>query len=889
MMRRLLTLALVLLLTPVRVTAQQVILAGNSPNTTTAVTVGAALPAGTNNIGDVDVLTLPALPAGTNNIGDVDIASIAAGDNNIGNVDVLTLPNVTNAGTFAVQESGAALTALQLIDNLVLAEDGVHSSGEVGILTFAVRNDAQAALAADGDRIPLSVNSQGALYVTGGGGGTEYTEGDTDATITGHALLWEDTGNTLRTISAATPMPVTCPDCSGTGVSDVDDSSFTVTSDDLAPTGYLFDDVTPDSVDEGDIGVPRMAANRIPYGIIRDGAAGAERGASVTANNELLVELGAGAASIGTLGANSGVDIGDVTLTAGTADIGNVNLEIGGTAITAGAGAVAATTIRMTLASDDPAVVSLQLLDNAISGAGFNITQLAGATTPMTTTQADGLALTLDALNVASFGYVYNGTTLDLMRGDATNGVLVNLGANNDVTVTGSVTVTATNLDVQSGGADLATEATAAAILTSTNFAAAFGTAGTADTQVLSVQGIASMTPLLVNPGTAASWGVHAEDSAHSSTHAGVQVLAVRQDSQVDFGADGDYVPLSINDAGELRVAFAGAAGGTSLADDADFTDGTTPGTPIGGVAEQASPSTVTEGDFGWVAITLNRAMKVTLFDTAGNALTPSVDQVEDDAFANADTGPMVLAVRDDTLGAHSGTDGDFEPLHTNANGALWVQDVNIGTIFGTDAIFGTAGTADADVLSVQGIASMTPLLVNPGTAANFAIYVEDAGETAGGNLAMAGTVRRDTAASSAGTTADNATLNTDASGLLWTRAMDPCTANNTTTIPISVAADTAVIAAGGGSTRTYICGGVLVASAAEVVNIWEGTGTACGTSSAALAGSTTEANGMSLAANGGFEVSRTIRGIGTNVDVCVRLSATNRVSGWLSYVQVAQ
>lgn len=43
---------------------------------TSAVAVSAALPAGTNNIGDVDVLTLPALPAGNNNIGDVDVASV---------------------------------------------------------------------------------------------------------------------------------------------------------------------------------------------------------------------------------------------------------------------------------------------------------------------------------------------------------------------------------------------------------------------------------------------------------------------------------------------------------------------------------------------------------------------------------------------------------------------------------------------------------------------------------------------------------------------------------------------------------------------------------------------------------------------------------------------
>jgi hypothetical protein len=46
---------------------------------------------------ELQVDVVAALPAGTNNIGDVDIASIAAGDNNIGNVDVVTMPNVTLA------------------------------------------------------------------------------------------------------------------------------------------------------------------------------------------------------------------------------------------------------------------------------------------------------------------------------------------------------------------------------------------------------------------------------------------------------------------------------------------------------------------------------------------------------------------------------------------------------------------------------------------------------------------------------------------------------------------------------------------------------------------------------------------------------------------------
>lgn len=79
--------------------ATQTTLAALNTKVTACNTGAVVLAAGTANIGDVDVLSLPAIPAGTNNIGDVDIASIAAGDNNIGNVDVVTLPAVTGAVT----------------------------------------------------------------------------------------------------------------------------------------------------------------------------------------------------------------------------------------------------------------------------------------------------------------------------------------------------------------------------------------------------------------------------------------------------------------------------------------------------------------------------------------------------------------------------------------------------------------------------------------------------------------------------------------------------------------------------------------------------------------------------------------------------------------------
>lgn len=48
--------------------------------------------------------------------------------------------------------------------------------------------------------------------ITSFGGGTQYTEGDTDASITGTAILWEDGSDTLRSVSAAKPLPVDLQD-----------------------------------------------------------------------------------------------------------------------------------------------------------------------------------------------------------------------------------------------------------------------------------------------------------------------------------------------------------------------------------------------------------------------------------------------------------------------------------------------------------------------------------------------------------------------------------------------------------------------------------------------------------------------------------------------------
>jgi len=106
------------------------------------------LAAGTNNIGDVDVLTLPSLPAGTNNIGDVDVLtlpSLPAGNNNIGDVDVLTLPalpagnnNIGDVDVLTLPPLPAGTNNIGDVDVLTLPSlpAGTNNIGDVDVLTL---------------------------------------------------------------------------------------------------------------------------------------------------------------------------------------------------------------------------------------------------------------------------------------------------------------------------------------------------------------------------------------------------------------------------------------------------------------------------------------------------------------------------------------------------------------------------------------------------------------------------------------------------------------------------------------------------------------------------------------------------------------------------------
>lgn len=128
-------------------------LAGAVAGSEVQVDVVAALPAGTNNIGDVDVLTLPALPAGTNAIGKL----AANGGVDIGDV---TINNAAGASAVNIQDGGNTIT----VDGTVTANAGTGTFATAELpdatSTYAPSADDSAAYEASS----VSKGSAGVLF-----------------------------------------------------------------------------------------------------------------------------------------------------------------------------------------------------------------------------------------------------------------------------------------------------------------------------------------------------------------------------------------------------------------------------------------------------------------------------------------------------------------------------------------------------------------------------------------------------------------------------------------------------------------------------------------------------------------------------------------------------
>jgi len=164
----------------------------------------------------------------------------------------------------------------------------------------------------------------------------------------------------------------------------VDDAAFSPASSRVLPVGFTFDDVTPDSVNEGDIGAARMSANRNVYVTLRD-AAGNERGLNVDAAGAIAVTDGAGSLTVD-----------------------NTTLSVTG-------GGVEGTALRVTIANDSTGVLSVDDNGGSLTVDG-TITANAGTgtfTTQSTASIVDDAAFTPGTDRILMMGATADETAPD--------------------------------------------------------------------------------------------------------------------------------------------------------------------------------------------------------------------------------------------------------------------------------------------------------------------------------------------------------------------------------------------------------------------------------------------------------------------------------------------
>jgi len=356
---------------------------------------------------------------------------------------------VTNAGTFAVQVDGAALTSLQLADDTVatigatvgnrmflfdgadtqitsfagteFAEDTQHSTGDAGIMSLGVENADQAALTAgDKDYTPIAVSAEGNTLMElissnidlflGTDFNVVFFQAQTNqAEETAHAS--GDYGFPIWTVRDDTPV-------ASSTVSTNDYAAFKSDAFGglyvrlLGVAGAAFE--ATDLLSETDFDAVFGTASLI--------GPGAEAGAllvtlATDSTGVITVDDGGGSLSVRWGGSapplGAGLEATALRVTVATDSTGLLPVNVtewGSAAVPIGAG-VEATAVRVTLPTDGTGIVgfaagvttavtnagtfvvqedgaaltALQLIDNAISGAGFNITQLAGVNVTMNT------------------------------------------------------------------------------------------------------------------------------------------------------------------------------------------------------------------------------------------------------------------------------------------------------------------------------------------------------------------------------------------------------------------------------------------------------------------------------------------------------------------------
>lgn len=590
----------------------------------------------------------------------------------IGSVTAVTSGTATVTGSVSV--SGSVDTELTTAD--LDTGGGTDTRAVVGLV-----------YAASGGGVLVSVANPLPVTAVGGSSGTEYTEGDVDTTITGRALLWEDTGDTLRAASAAKPLPVTVISGGTAGTQYTEDAAAAadpvatalnlIRKDTLAAiTDADGDNVAARGTNKGELYVKHVDA--IPI---------TDNGGSVTVDNG------------GTFAVQADTELttADLDTGAGTdtrAVVGLVYAASGGAVLVSAANPLPVTGGGGTqytedvAATADPVGTALNLIrkdtlaavtdadgDN-LAARGTNKGELYVKHVDAIPVTDNGGSLTIDATSLPLPTGAATEATLSTFSTNTGNQLGLTIDALNDIAFAlktdDNAYTPATNFVMTAGfwakdsSPDSVDEGDAGIARMSLNRnqyiqirdgagneRGAAVTAGNA-LQVAEVGAALTSLQLIDNL-------VLLEDDAAVGGDAGIQVLAVRQATPTSRAGSGDWHSLEVDANGALWVNAGTAANSFAKAEDGASADGDT-GVPAMAIRKATPANTSgTDGDYEMLQV-------------SGGKLWVQGTQTEDAGHTSGDVGVMALAVRRDTLAAGAGTDLDYEALQTNPNGQLRVE-----------------------------------------------------------------------------------------------------------------------------------------------------------------------------------------------------------------------
>jgi len=346
---------------------------------------------------------------------------------------------------------------------------------------------------------------------------------------------------------------------------------------------------------------------------------------------------------------------------------------------------------------------------------------------------------------------------------DATAGLKVDLGTDNDVTVAGVATATKQSDGsqktqvVDGSGNVIGSTSNALDINIKSGNITGFATSAKQDTGNTSLGNIDTSTAASKTDLDTLAGAIKNEDVASANADPGVVINAMRQDTPANTsGTDGDYEPLRVS-AGRLwtsaKIDTALPAGTNAigkLAANSGVTVGAVEIASAQTLAAVTNITNVVHVDDNSSSLTVDGTVAVTnssLTTLAGAVYT------EDLASQNADPGIQVLTVRKNTAAATSGTDGDYQPLITDTNGKLHVntgltqpttpsdtQPVSLAAettkVIGTARVIGNggatidstvgAGTAPTNQLVVGALYNSTE--ISPTTGQAFALQADSKG-----------------------------------------------------------------------------------------------------------------------------------------------------------------